>query len=185
MQNPAHEACLRRGGLREPGVPDAPAQPGLGHISNIARQYRTPSLGPAPPRPTIISRQSLPLYHNPLVAYVDKRLELLNQLVLLYKLRLESVDLLLAFLLHLVEFLLRFAQLAPEVGPDPFLRRRMRLAVYRRSILREGRLDFLRVPVDRCPGVVYVSREDRGVGVFFLQDLESLADPDTWTWLGQ
>lgn len=60
----------------------------------------------------------------------------------------------------------------------------MGLAVYRRSIRREILFNLLRIPVDGRSRVVYVAREDRGVRVLFLQDLESLGDPDTWTWLG-
>lgn len=124
------------------------------------------------------------MYHDPLVAYVDKRLEPLDQLILLDNLCLQPLDLLLAVFLQFLQLISCLAQLPTEIGTDPFLRRRVGLAVYRRSIRREILFNLLRIPVDGRSRVVYVAREDRGVRVLFLQDLESLGDPDTWTWLG-
>lgn len=143
------------------------------------------SLSTAPPRASIIPGQPLPLYHDPLVAYVDKHLELFNHLILLHNLGLQVLNLLLAVLFQLVQLFFCLAQLASEVCPDPLLWRWVRLAIYRGPVFRERRLDLLGVSVDRGPCIVYVAWEDSGVWVLFLQDLESLADPDTWTWLGQ
>lgn len=143
-------------------------------VSVIAPLLRTTSS-----RPTLIASQPLPLYHDPLVAYVDKRLEPLNQLVLLRNLGLQPLDLLLGILLHLVHILPRLGELPPEIRPNSLLGRRVGLAVYRRPVLREACFHLLRIAVDRRSRVVDVPGQDRGVRVLALQDLERLADTDT------